>query len=126
MTPNLSPGDFLLASRSNRLPRRGQIIVFETNERLFVIKRIVALQGETVLAQGGRVSIDGNRELDRWAIGLTSPFEATTVPEGHVWVMGDRRELSTEDSRTLGPIAVDTWWRARIRYFPLGKSGVIR
>ncbi len=126
MTPTLLPGDFLLASRSQRPPKRGEIIVFEEPDGMFMIKRIVALDGETVLAQGGRVSVDGNQELDRWAIGLTSPFDPITIPSGHVWALGDRRELSTMDSRSLGPIAIDTCWRARLRYFPLGKIGLVR
>ena len=126
MTPTLLPGDFLLASRSHRPPKRGEIIVFEEPDGRFMIKRIVALDGETVLAQGGRVSIDGNQELDRWAIGLTSPFDPITIPSGHVWALGDRRELSTMDSRSLGPIAINDCWRARLRYFPLGKFGLVR
>lgn len=126
MSPTLLPGDFLLASPSHLNPRRGEIIVFEEPEGRFIIKRIVALEGETVLASAGRVSIDGDENLDRWAIGLTSPFDPITIPSGHVWALGDRRELSTVDSRSLGPIAVAGCWRARIRYFPLGKIGIVR
>ena len=126
MTPALLPGDFLLASTSSRPPKRGEIIVFEEPEGRFIIKRIVAVDGETVLAHGGRVSIDGDEELDRWAIGLTSPFDPITIPSGHIWALGDRRELSTLDSRSLGPIAVADCWRVRIRYFPLRKIGLVR
>ncbi len=126
MTPTLLPGDFLLASTSSRPPKRGEVIVFEEPEGRFIIKRIVALEGETVLAQGGRVSIGGNQELDRWAIGLTSPFDPIKIPARHVWALGDRRELSTIDSRSLGPIAINNCWRVPIRYFPLGKIGFVR
>jgi len=126
MSPTLLPGDFLLASPSRPNPKRGEIIVFEETEGRFIIKRIVGLEGETVLANAGRVSVDGNVNLDRWAIGLTSPFDPITIPPGHVWALGDRRELSSLDSRSLGPIAVADCWRARIRYFPLGKIGMVR
>jgi len=120
MTPSLLPGDAIMACRTARPPSRGAIIVFEAEDGLFVVKRVLALDGETISASGGVVSING-ASLDRWAVGLTSPFEATVVPDGHVWVLGDRRELSTEDSRTLGPIPVATWWRAAFRYHPISR-----
>jgi signal peptidase I len=120
MTPSLLPGDAIMACRTARPPNRGAIIVFEAEDGLFVVKRVLALDGETIGASGGVVSING-APLDRWAVGLTSPFEATVVPDGHVWVLGDRRELSTEDSRTLGPIPVATWWRAAFRYHPISR-----
>jgi signal peptidase I len=125
MTPSLLPGDAIVAVRTARPPRRGAIIVFEAKNGLFVVKRVLALGGETIGASGGVVSVNGT-PLDRWAVGLTSPFDATTVPDGHVWVMGDRRELSTEDSRTLGPIPVPTWWRATFRYHPISRLGWLR
>lgn len=126
MKPALSPGDYLLTIRTRRIPRRGEIIVFEQPDTGFVIKRIVALGGETVRAAGGTMFVDDDPEIDRWGVGLTAPFDPHHVPHGQVWVMGDRRELSTSDSRTIGPIDATVWWRVILRYFPIGTAGAVR
>ncbi len=126
MTPTLSPGDYLLARRTHRPPRRGEVIVFEQPDIGFVIKRIVALGGETIRATDGTVFVDDNSDVDRWAVGLTAAFEPHRVPDGQVWVMGDRRELSSSDSRTIGPIDATRWWRAMFRYFPIRSAGAVR
>lgn len=125
MTPSLLPGDGVLAIRTGRPPLRGEVIVFEHPVGTFMIKRVVGLAGETLAASGGVLSIDGTPS-DRWAIGLTAPLDPVQVPAGHVWVMGDRREVSTNDSRTIGPIPVTTWWKAWLRYRPVSRLGRVR
>ena len=69
MEPNFHAGDYLITSRqAYRLfgdPQRGDVIVFKSelldeNEKpKNLIKRIIALPGETIEIKGGEVYIDG-------------------------------------------------------------------
>ncbi len=72
------------------------------------IKRIVALEGETIEIRDNRVFIDG-RLLDEPYLGpavTMADFGPETVPAKHVFVMGDNRAQS-RDSRFFGSIATE-------------------
>ena len=73
-----------------------------------IIKRVVALPGETVEVRDGVVSVDGMEILEPYATRFASreSYGPEVVSRGHVFVMGDNRPLS-QDSRSFGPISVD-------------------
>ncbi len=111
MEPNFQPGDYVLTSRqAYRLfgePERGDIIVFksellddEGNEKN-LIKRIIALPGDTIAIKGGYTYINGEKIDEPYVAeqGLSGEMEEITVPEGELFVMGDNRGVS-EDSRS--------------------------
>jgi signal peptidase I len=85
------------------------------------IKRVIALEGETVEARGGHVYIDGLL-LDEPYLPeavVTSDFGPVIVPTDQLWVMGDNRQNSG-DSRVFGPITEDSVvGRTVLRLFPL-------
>jgi signal peptidase I len=138
MTPTLNEGDRVLVNKladgANDI-NRGDIIVFERpnadgNGGLEsgikdLIKRVVAMPGETLEARDGVVFIDGQR-LDEPYLEpgtITSDLQPLTVPEGHVYVMGDNRPNS-QDSRSFGPVlGDDIVGRAFFRVYPLGDIG---
>jgi len=142
MEPTLSAGDRIIVNKvSYRLHdvNRGDLVVFSPTGRASadgiddLIKRVIALPGETVSLDAGRVIIDGGLLLEPY---LTAPdvtdgmvavpgctgstSGACTVPADHVFVMGDNRDNS-RDSRFFGPVPIDSIaGRAFIRVWPLG------
>ena len=97
-------------------PNRGDVVVLHqltgASER-DLIKRVIALPGETIEIRSCQVLIDG-RLLEEPYLdpAVVQPgncgrdLTALTVPEDHVFVMGDNRPGS-QDSRDLGPIPED-------------------
>ena len=47
MSPNLLPGEYIFAKLAKLHPNRGDIVIFENNEKKFdVVKRVLGLPGE--------------------------------------------------------------------------------
>lgn len=76
-----------------------------TEDETVLIKRVVALPGETVSARAGRVYVGDEVVVEPYLPPgtVTSDFGPVTVPKGDIWVMGDNRGNS-DDSRFFGPI----------------------
>jgi signal peptidase I len=99
-------------------PERGDIVVFETTERVrgacnaggTFVKRIIGLPGETVTVDGsGFVSIDGRRLDESRYIEpgrRGGHFGTWRVGEHEYFMMGDNRRQSC-DSRSYGPLPED-------------------
>lgn len=89
-------------------PRRGDVVTFDLpGENGALIKRVVALPGETVEVQGGRVFIDGHLLEETWTTQFGGPdYPPTVVPSLHVFVLGDNRPNS-RDSRYFGLVPID-------------------
>jgi signal peptidase I len=132
MEPTLQINDRVLVNKlSYRLHdvHRGDIVVFhrppgvggdpEIND---LIKRVMALGGERIETVDGRVVVDEQVVDEPYlAEGTeTTGIDPITVPEGHVFVLGDNRSDS-RDSRVFGSIDEDLIiGRAFVRVWPLG------
>ncbi len=109
-------------------PHRGDIVVIEVEgEHDPLIKRVVALPGETVEVHNGKVTIDGEPLEEPWTTRPGGPgYGPTRVPELHVFVLGDNRG-SSRDSRSFGAVPVDhVIGRAWLVYWPLSEVKLVR
>lgn len=130
MFSTLDVGDRVLVNKlSYRLHEvhRGDLVVFEKPDSVQdtgikdLVKRVVALEGEVIEGRDGKVHIDGKplpeNYLDEGTI--TADFPRQTIPDGHVFVMGDNRARS-QDSRFFDAIDTDLIvGRAFVRVWPL-------
>jgi signal peptidase I len=109
MLPTLREGDvYLINKYITHLvrPERGDIVVLRRNRTDTdpYVKRIVALEGDTLLIVDGNVFVNGQRSHEPYAVGGTFPdLGPKTIEKGFCFVMGDNR-VDSEDSRRFGNI----------------------
>lgn len=133
MEPTLHIGDRVLVNKLSYKfgdIERGDLVVFKrpdiaAEEAAVVrdlIKRVIALPGETVEARDGAIFINGERLGEDYLPNgtISENLPSQVVPAGKIWVMGDNR-TNSRDSRVLGAIDIDTvHGRAFVRIWPLG------
>ena len=136
MVPTLMVQDRLLVNKlayDINAPNRGDIAVFENQQGLKdpLIKRVIALPGETVELREGDLYVNGDRldepylrrrTCDR-AMPITCTFGPTKIPKDHYFMMGDNRTRSV-DSRYFGPVPEqDIIGEALVRFWPPDRAG---
>jgi len=122
MEPTHSNGDILIIEKTRFLgkdwkPDRTDVVVIRDEESGDdLTKRVIALEGETVIIKNGYIHVNGKKIKDVWSNGniifytedeearnkkpkhewlfLNTNSQPTKVPEGCVWVIGDNREIS--------------------------------
>jgi signal peptidase I len=150
MKPTLNVGDRVLVNKvSYQLHdvNRGDIVVFETPPRAKdangeikdLVKRVIALPGDTFSAHNGAVFINGRPLKEPYLQnGVQTCADSrptcpngdgdiadTKIPAGDVLVLGDNRAAS-KDSRFFGPIKESSIvGRVFIRIWPLNDLGFL-
>jgi len=152
MIPTLLVGDYLFVSKysygythysfpfsppifSGRVfasqPNRGDVVVFRYphDTTKSYIKRVIALPGDTLRIDHGRVFVNG--------VALKEPYvpakyadensrPESVIPPDKYFMMGDHRSVSS-DSREFGPVSRDLiYGRAAFVYWPVDQAGVVR
>ncbi len=146
MQPNFHTGERVIVNEilyDIRSPQRGEVIVFHVpSEGRDFIKRVIGVAGDTVKVEGDVVTVNGKPVNESYIQGAideahnnnalynnknfpNEEFTDGTVPEGHVFVMGDNRSDST-DSRMIGYVPLgDIVGRADLIFWPVKDISVI-
>ena len=133
MENTLLDGQHLLISDVNYQPKNGDVIVFvplnQENRSTPFIKRVIAVEGQTVEIRSGVVLVDG-LALPEDYLSLSkgrSYYPETVVPEGYVFVLGDNR-TNSHDSREddVGMVDVRSiLGKVVCRVWPLSTIGTV-
>ncbi len=137
MIPTLQIGDRVLVNKfvyRFTEPERGDIVVFRSVESSDenLIKRVVGVPGDEIAVRKGKLFLNGEPQKEPYVVEdpclrylpKTCSFRPTTLPEGHVFVMGDNRAKS-RDSRFFGPLPKENIeGEAFLRFWPPGRVGL--
>ena len=140
MSPTLSSGDLLLASKLDyRIhdPQRGDVVILKDpmDPSKDFIKRIIGLPGDRVLIRDRHVFVNGVRLEEPylsadWNLTSNWPNDSLTaagevVPAKSYFVLGDNRDHSS-DSRLFGYINRNQLdGKAVLRFWPLKKAAFL-
>ena len=136
MLNTLVDGDKLVISDVGYTPKNGDIVIISRNYGNIasddednsyeepIVKRVIAVAGQTVEIKDGDVYVDDVKLEEDY---ITSQTDARTfigkqtVPEGHIFVLGDNRIVS-HDSRSEDIGMVDERYvmgKVLLRFFPI-------
>jgi signal peptidase I len=130
MQPNFETGEWIIVSRLPYLfgtPQRGDVVILDFDDpQDDLIKRVVALPGETVEVHDSRVYVNGVA-LDEPYINAEPryTYEPITLGPDEYYVLGDNRNNS-RDSHAFGAVTQDhIMGRAWLIYWPPPNWGIV-
>ncbi len=110
---------------------RGDVVVFlyPRDPQKSYIKRVIALPGDALRVDDGRVYVNGKRVPEPY-VPLryydSRSVAETIIPPHEYFVMGDHRSISS-DSRDFGPVDRNLiYGKAAFVYWPTDQIGVVR
>jgi signal peptidase I len=130
MAPTLQAGDHVLVDKgalgSDPVERGELAVMHEPGSDELVLKRIVAVGGDTVGIADGVLVVNGRRPVEPYADPSSIDAEywgPERVPAGSVFVLGDNRANSV-DSRDFGAVPVTSLvGRVVARIWPASRWG---
>ncbi len=133
MVPTLKYGDRVLVNKfiyRFTEPERGDVVVFKSvqGDDQDLIKRVVGVPGDEISVRGGRLFVNDEPQREPYVNKRypdSSFYAPTTVPQDHVFAMGDNR-ANSQDSRIFGPVPQENIeGEAFLLFWPPGRIGLL-
>ena len=128
MKPTLNGGELMILNKLGKIERFDIVVVkFEKNNKKDeIIKRVIAMPGETISCEDGVVYVNGKKQEEPYSKGLTEDFDKIELADDEYFVMGDNRANSA-DSRIFGPFkAKELKGTTGLVLFPFNKIGKVK
>ncbi len=131
MEPTLNTADMIVVLKQ-KVYKRGDIVVLRDEREgdgSYIVKRIVAISGDSVSIKNGVLSINGQYVSEPYIkeqmeYKMESPVH---VGPGEVFVMGDNRNNSADSSLWQESLKVDSIeGKARYVYYPFSRKGPVK
>lgn len=107
MLNTLQSGDVVIANRLKEA-EHGDIIVLDgVKQNGWIIKRVIGLEGDTVMIKDGKVFLNGEALDEPYARGVTYAYGVisegvpVTLEKGQIFYLGDNR-VNSSDTRMYG------------------------
>lgn len=110
MDPAIKAGDLILVDKWNKTIHIHDLVAVKSNDKI-LIRRVVALGGDTVEISDEGLFVNGVLQIESYAKGETKLYQGgfsgnATLSKDEIFLLADVRE-DAEDSRAFGPIAKD-------------------
>lgn len=131
MQPTLYENEFVLVSKLAYKvgdPKIGDVVIFHspTKPGEDFIKRIIGVPGDHIQVYGGKVFVNGFRLNEDYLADVPRYVGEWSVPSGHLFVLGDNRN-SSSDSHDWGYVPMENVvGRAVAVYWPLNKFTILK
>ena len=131
MVPNILPADYILVDKVSynfREPERGEVIILNSpqQQEKDLIKRVIALPGDTVEIKYDRVYINGEAINEPYIKEPTKyKYNAQQVPPDSYFVLGDNRNISSDSHSGWFLSKKDIIGKAMIVYWPPSRINIV-
>lgn len=103
MYPTLKGKEIMLLNKLGKIDRFDIVVLKIAEEEDNLIKRVIALPGESIEIMDNKIYINGKELEDKYGMGNTYSIDKITLKDDEYFILGDNRVISM-DSREFGPV----------------------
>ena len=130
--PNIMPGDYIIVDKVSYIfvqPQRGEMIILHSpvEENKDLIKRIIALPGDTIEVRDNQVFVNDIPAKEPYIKEAPSyKYPKQTLPEDNYFVLGDNRNVSADSHIGWYALNEDIVGKAWVVYWPFARMQTIK